>query len=97
MNVTVNQSVSAWMGKQTTDVKNMYNTKCGEAVANDLRTWRNVGKGVYDFRASGNYRVVATKTGGQQANDGDTFNVAAIYKHANKGKKKLVGATVASY
>ena len=97
MNVMVNHSVAGWMGKQTADVKNMFNTKCGEAVRNDLRTWRNVGKGVYDFWASGNFRVVATKTGGNQANDGDTFNVAAIYKHANKGKKKVVGANVASY
>ncbi len=91
MNVTVNTAVSGWMSTQTQPVKTQYNTKCTEAMNNDLSTWRDVGKGIYDYRVSGDYRAVAKKTG-------NNFDVAAIYRHATSGgKEKVVGATVAGY
>ena len=91
MNVTVNEKVKQWVLKQIPKVKDMFNTKCSEAVEDDLSTWRNVGVGNYDFRASGNFRVVATKSG-------NNFNVAAIYKHAPAGgKQKICGQTVLRY
>jgi len=91
MNVTVNDKVKAWLLKQASAVRTTFNTKCGEAVDDDLSTWRNVGVGNYDYRASGNFRVVATKSG-------NNFNVAAIYKHAPAGgKQKVCGQTVTRY
>ena len=91
MNVTVNDQVSSWIRRQTQKVKDMYNTKCGEAVNDDLTTWRDVGRGNYDFRASGDFRVVAKKAG-------NNFNIAAIYKHApNRGKQKVCGQSVVNY
>ncbi|MEZ5083420.1 MAG: hypothetical protein R2750_08230 [Bacteroidales bacterium] len=91
MNVTVNSKVSDWISGQAKQVRDMYNTKCTEAVNNDLSTWRDVGRGNHDFRASGDYRVVATKTG-------NNFNVAAIYRHGTRGGKvKVCGQTVLNY
>lgn len=79
------------MNGQPQAVKNQYNTKCTEALNDDLSTWRDVGTGIYDYRVSGDYRAVAKKTG-------NTFNVAAIYRHATSGgKTKVVGATVVGY
>jgi hypothetical protein len=92
MNVTVNDKVTEWItGSTISGIKDTYNTKCGEAANDDLSTWRDVGKGIYDFRASGDYRVVAKKSG-------NNFNVAAIYEHASSGgKKKVCGETVSDY
>jgi len=93
VNVTVNTAVSGWMSTQTQAVKNQYNTKCTEAMNNDLSTWRHVGGGsdIYDYRVSGDFRAVARKTN-------NNFDVAAIYRHAtNGGKTKVVGATVTGY
>jgi hypothetical protein len=91
VNVTVNNAVTGWMTTQTQPVKNTYNTKCTEAANDDLSTWRNVGKGIYDYRVSGNFRAVAKKTG-------NNFDVAAIYEHGEHGGKvKVVGTTVAGY
>ena len=83
MNVTVNEKVKVWMQNQTQASKDMFNTKCTEAVQGDFSTWRNVGRRIYDYRASGNFRVVAIK-------NSDGFSVAAIYKHSTSGGKELV-------
>jgi hypothetical protein len=79
------------MSTQAPDVRQQYNTKCAEAVNGDLSTWRNVGRGIYDYHVSGNFRAVAVK-------DEDDFDLKAIYKHANRGgKTKVVGAIVVGY
>ena len=93
MDVTVNDEVSDWVAGQDQDIIDQYNGKCGDAVNDDLTRWRDVGQGVYDYRVAGlgDLRVVATK-------NGDDFNVAAIYRHgSNRGKVKVLGATVANY
>lgn len=91
MNVTVNNKVTAWLNGQTKDVKDTFNTKCTEVINNDLSTWRDVGKSNYDYRVSGDYRCVSTKSG-------VNFNVAAIYRHGSSGGKELVtGQTVTGY
>lgn len=98
MNVIVNNAVSTWFATQAQGVRTTYNTKCTEAANNDLSTWRNVGRGVYDFRASGDLRVVATKTGAANPANTDTLNVAAIYRHGTNGGKTFVrGAPVTNY
>lgn len=89
----VNDKTADWIQGQAPAVRTQYNTKCTEAMNDDLSTWRDVGKSVYDYNVSGmgDYRVVAVKSG----ND---FNVQAIYRHGSSGgKTKVVGATVASY
>jgi len=92
MNVTDNAKVRSWVLAQSArGLKNKYNVHCAEAANNDLTSWRNVGKGNYDFRASGNNRIVAHKSG-------NNFYVSAVYKHGTNGGKTLVtGVAVAGY
>ena len=98
MNVQVNNQVRTWMTARAQAEKNMFNSKCTEAAGNDLSTWRNVGRQIHDYRVSGNFRCVATKTGGGSGAPGDTFTIQAIYRHAGSGgKQKVTGNTVGNY
>jgi hypothetical protein len=91
MDVKVNDKVQVWMSNQGKAEKNTFNTKCTEAINDDLSTWQLVGKSVYHYRVTGNFRAVATKSG-------KNFNVAAIYKHGENGGKVLeTGQTVKDY
>ena len=93
MDVMVNDKAADWIQGQAPAVRRQYNTKCGEAADDDLSTWRDVGKSVYDYNVSGmgDYRVVAVKSG-------TTFHVQAIYRHGSSGgKTKVVGADVSDY
>jgi hypothetical protein len=97
MTVTVNNAVNQWIASQPKPVKDAYNTKCSEASDNDLSTWRNVGGGLFDYRVSGDDRLVAKKSGGKEAAESDTFAVLAIYRHASKGKTFVRGEKVPAY
>ncbi len=83
MNVTVNNKVNDWLGNQTPTVKNTFNTKCTEAINNDLSTWRDVGKSIYDYNVSGDFRAVATKNGAN-------FNVEASINMHHQEEKNLL-------
>jgi hypothetical protein len=97
MNVTVNDAVNQWMATQSKPVKDAYNTKCTEASNDDLSTWRNVGGGLFDYRVSGDDRLVAKKSGGRDPAPADTFNILAMYRHAKKGKTFVRGEKVPAY
>ena len=97
MQVTINNDATQWIAAQTQKQINAYNTKCQEAVNNDLGTWRNVGGGLYDYHISGDFRMVAKKSGGINVIATDTFNVLAIYRHAKKGKEWVAGQKVPAY
>ncbi len=90
MEVTINDAVQAWCDTNKVVAKTL-RTKCTEAYNDDFSTWRNVGKSVYDFRASGDYRVVAKKSTA-------VFAVKAVYQHGTSGGKVYVcGERVKEY
>ena len=98
MNVTVNAKATQWVAAQSLETRTAYNTKCQEAVNDDLSTWRNVGAGLFDYRVSGNFRMLAKKSGGKVAKPADNFEVLAIYRHATGGGKEWVaGEKVPAY
>jgi hypothetical protein len=93
MDVTINNKVQQWVNSTSTIAEKALTTKCTEAHNDDLSTWRDVGKGVYDFMVPGatDYRIVAVKSG-------TDFDVKAVYKHAKGGgKEKVAGETVLGY
>ena len=98
MNVTVDQRAVKWLQAQDITEREAFNLKCQQAVADDLTTWRNVGKGLYDYRISGNFRMVARKSGGKDVKPSDSFAVLAIYRHGTSGGKQWVaGDKVPAY
>jgi hypothetical protein len=93
MDVTINDKVQQWVNSTSTIAERALTTKCTEAHNDDLSTWRNVGKGVYDFVVPGatDYRIVAVKSS-------TNFDVKAVYNHPKSGgKEKIAGETVAGY
>jgi len=87
--VTINDEVQGWC--DTHKASKALQTKCTEAYNDNFSTWRHVGKSVYDFRASGDYRVVARKSTA-------AFAVKAVYQHATRGGKVHVcGEKVKDY
>ncbi len=89
MDVRINDAVTNWCAKHNAET--VLTNKCTEAYNNDLTGWREVKARIYDTRADSDYRIVAVASG-------DSFEVKAIYRHANSGGKTyVVGERVVQY
>jgi hypothetical protein len=77
----IDDAVRGWC--DANDAGGTLNTKCMQVFRDGLTAWRNVGKGMYDFRAGDEHNVVAVVRGA-------TLEVKAVYRLAPERAPEFV-------